>query len=89
MALKVATVFNNEIDLVDRFTPCKSSLRRKINAANHPNQHPITQRSLRHYPAGGGHCFRKRRSDRLGQCLCPGGNRGHYDTILYDRPSFS
>ena len=29
MAHKVATVFNNEIDLADRFTPCKSSIRRK------------------------------------------------------------
>lgn len=29
MAHKVATVFNNEIDLADRFTSCKSSLRRK------------------------------------------------------------
>lgn len=43
MAHKVATVFNNEIDLADRFTPCKSSLRRKKNAKNCSDQYTVTQ----------------------------------------------
>jgi len=42
-----------------------------VNATNHPNQHPCSQRSLRHHPAGGDHRIRIGRSDRNGQRLRP------------------